>query len=200
MRFLAGAVVIAALALGCASSPPEADDAVTVAVESDGLCTGTVIRSSGLVLTAGHCVTPKWYKNAKITVRFQNGKTDKATVVLDDDKTDIAILQLDTARDLVYATLRCDEPARKGETIHTVGMPAGLGWIRTHGYVAGFYGRYVLVDMRVWHGNSGGAVFDVDGRIIAVVSNYFYDTQNKIRHIVAGGTVPVSVVCKHLGR
>lgn len=65
-----------------------------------------------------------------------------------------------------------------GERVHIVGMPAGLYWSFIDGTVAAYRtdlfedkaGTYMQVSAPIYFGNSGGGVFDEDGKLVGIAS------------------------------
>ena len=190
------AALVAALGLqACAATPPQVAETVVRIEANNAVCTGTFINTRGLVLTAGHCVAGE---GTQVSIILRNGTTLVGTVTLDDDINDIALIRLDTPRQTVYSPLRCDTPAIAGEPVYIIGMPAGRRWVFTAGSVAGvipvMLARMILLDMRIWFGNSGGGVFDQDGRIVGVVSMIMTYDRDKLT-VIYGLAVPIKIVC-----
>lgn len=73
-----------------------------------------------------------------------------------------------------YAELAGTMPA-VGEHIYVVGHPRGMYWTFVEGTVAAYreesvIGKVVQVNATVWYGNSGGGVFDSDGKLLGICS------------------------------
>jgi V8-like Glu-specific endopeptidase len=78
-----------------------------------------------------------------------------------------------------------------GEHVFVVGHPRGMYWSFTEGTVSAYrnestVGKVVQVNATVWYGNSGGGVFDADGKLLGICSrltrvpqmNYFVHLDN----------------------
>jgi S1-C subfamily serine protease len=108
--------------------------------------------------------------------------TDKreyeARVVLADQASDLAILQLEDAADLPFLTLRNSDEVEVGELALAIGNPFGVGQTVSSGIVSGLarsgtasgegFGYYIQTDAPINPGNSGGALIDVNGDLIGI--------------------------------
>ncbi len=99
-------------------------------VES-GAGSGVVISSDGYILTCAHVVSGA--SNITVTI----GDTDyPATVVGEDDTSDVAVLKID-ATDLTPATVGNSDSLKVGQSVMAVGNPLGeLGGTVTGGIVS----------------------------------------------------------------
>src|SRR6185295_11119479 len=110
----------------------------------------------------------------KITVTLTDGRQFAAKLIGRDTKTDLALLKIDG--DGKLPALEFATPAqagRVGDWVMAVGNPFGLGGTVTVGIISarnrdlqsGPYDDYLQVDAAINHGNSGGPLFDMDGRV-----------------------------------
>ena len=138
-----------------------------------GQGSGVIISADGLVLTNNHVVAGA----ADLTVTLADGRELKAETVGTDPKTDIAVLRIKDARDLVPIELGDSHALRLGETVIAVGNPMGLGHTVTRGIVSAKgrgalgivdYEDFIQTDAAINPGNSGGALLDVRGRLVGV--------------------------------
>jgi serine protease Do len=138
------------------------------------LGSGFVIDPSGLVVTNQHVIDGA----DTITVTFNDGSSLPAKVVGRDDKTDIALLQVHPKAPLPAAEFGDSDRAQIGDWVIAIGNPFGLGSSVTAGIVsarnrdiaAGPYDDFIQTDAPINRGNSGGPLFDMDGRVIGVAS------------------------------
>ena len=146
-------------------------------VES-GAGSGVIISSDGYILTCAHVVSGA----SQITVTI--GDTDyTATVVGEDDTSDVAVLKID-ATGLTPATVGDSDSLSVGDSVLAVGNPLGeLGGTVTSGIV-GALNRSVTIqgtsstntmsliqmDASVSPGNSGGGLFNMNGELIGLVN------------------------------
>ena len=146
-------------------------------VES-GAGSGVVISSDGYILTCAHVVSGA--SNITVTI----GDTDyPATVVGEDDTSDVAVLKID-ATDLTPATVGSSDSLAVGESVLAVGNPLGeLGGTVTSGIVSALNRSVTIqgtsstntmsliqMDASVSPGNSGGGLFNMNGELIGLVN------------------------------
>jgi putative serine protease PepD len=140
--------------------------------------TGFVIDSKGDIVTNFHVVDGA----SSITVKFQDGKSAKATLVGSDSGTDLAVIKVDpSATTLVPLTLGDSSTVQTGEAVFAIGSPFGLADSLTAGIVSAT-GRTITspsnksianaiqTDAAINHGNSGGPLLDSSGKVIGVNS------------------------------
>lgn len=144
---------------------------VVLKTPGGGKCTGTHI-GNGTILTAGHCTDKE---GDTLTATFKNGRGFTAETLWKSEAYDVALLRMEDATDNPSASLDCRAPS-VGESIHMIGHPMAMTWIKTGGVVAGevtgAYGtawREALpIDGAMGPGMSGGGAFDADGEVIGI--------------------------------
>ncbi|MEL7487840.1 MAG: Do family serine endopeptidase, partial [Pseudomonadota bacterium] len=149
------------------------------------LGSGFIIDPAGIVVTNNHVID-----NADdISVTLHDGREFKATVRGRDRETDLAVLQLDTGGAKLPAVSFGDsEKARVGDWVIAVGNPFGLGGSVTVGIIsarnrnidAGDFDDFIQTDAAINRGNSGGPLFDVNGRVIGVNTAIFSQTGGSV--------------------
>ncbi|HYC06451.1 MAG TPA: trypsin-like peptidase domain-containing protein, partial [Candidatus Binatia bacterium] len=97
----------------------------------EGLGSGFVADSSGLILTAGHVVGSA----SQVTVRLPDGSTTPGTVVGVDTSVDSAVVKIDRT-DIPALTLADSDKVRVGQIVIAVGSPFGLDQTVTNGIVS----------------------------------------------------------------
>jgi serine protease Do len=150
-----------------------------------GSGSGVVWDAGGLVVTNAHVA-----RGASVRVEWEDGRSVGATVVRRDDGRDLAALRLCGDGDLVPAAVRSAATLAPGEFVAAVGNPLGLVGALTVGLVLRCNARWVVADVRLLPGNSGGPLADAAGRVIGINS------------MVAGGrafAVPSDAVAAFLG-
>jgi putative serine protease PepD len=100
-----------------------------------GSGSGIVLSKDGKVLTNNHVVSGVG-NNGSITVSFNDGTTKKATVVGTDPTTDVAVIQVQGASNLVPAALGKSSGLQVGQAVVAVGSPYGLNATVTTGIVS----------------------------------------------------------------
>jgi len=151
-----------------------------------GSGSGLVWDSGGLVITNAHVV-----RGRTATVEFGANGRAEADVVRRDDSRDLAALRLRKApADLVPAAVRDSATLVPGELVVAVGNPLGFVGAVTAGLVQRCNARWVVADVRLAPGNSGGPLADTAGRVVGINS------------MIAGGlalAVPSAAVREFLG-
>lgn len=149
---------------------PGQDDGPLEKVQSLG--SGFVIDAKGIIVTNNHVIDGA----DKIDVTFTDGTTLPAKLLGRDDKTDIAVLKVDTKLPLPYVKLGDSDRLRVGDWVMAIGNPFGLGGTVTAGIVsalnrdihAGNYDDFIQTDAAINRGNSGGPLFNLDGEVIGM--------------------------------
>src|SRR5438105_2606210 len=145
--------------------------------QQSGLGSGIVVDSDGHILTNYHVVTGF----NTVTVTFADGTTAKADVVGKDPGNDVAVVKVDAdASELHPAKLGDSSQIKVGTVVAAIGNPFGLDGTFTTGVISGLdrtlpsgnNGRPIRgllqTDAAVNPGNSGGALFDVQGDVIGI--------------------------------
>lgn len=102
--------------------------------QESGSGSGIVLNKDGDILTNNHVVAAA--KDGTITVNFNDGTTRKATVVGTDSVTDVAVIRVSGAKDLVPATLGESDQVAVGQTVVAIGSPYGLNATVTSGIIS----------------------------------------------------------------
>ena len=138
------------------------------------LGSGFIIDPSGLIVTNNHVI-----EGAKeIYIGLANGKRLKATVAGRDAKTDIALLRVQPKKPLPALLLGNSDGAKAGDWVLAIGNPFGLGGSVSAGIIsarnrqldAELYDDFIQTDAAINRGNSGGPLFDMDGKVVGVNS------------------------------
>lgn len=142
-----------------------------------GLGSGVVFSPLGLVLTSAQVV----HDSAELTIRFPDGKKLPAQKLGVDLATDLAVLGV-IATELAHAPLAGASDLRIGDTILAVGNTLGHHSVVSTGVVTSL-GRALrsrsnrLLEGLIQHtahsgaGVSGGALLDVKGNIVGVLTD-----------------------------
>jgi len=152
-----------------------------VVVQRDwhGVCGSAVIKSDEtetLILTAAHCVDFDWGTYSIVT---NDGQEHDAEIIKREYiATDLALLRTYQPIPVQPATTPAfAEPAATTEA-WTVGFGGGEPDAFSYGivskvYVIDHYDKLAnQFDMTIWYGNSGGGVYNADGRLIGIVSQF----------------------------
>ncbi len=151
----------------------------TQALTSTG--SGVIWSEDGYIITNQHVVEyAQSYKNAYITILFNDGTEADATLIAADAQTDLALLKVNK-NGLSSITLGSSQNLVVGQTAIAIGNPLGVEYANsvTVGIVSGLnrqvsgengVSTMIQTDAAVNPGNSGGALVDATGKLIGVVS------------------------------
>ena len=144
--------------------------------ETEGVGSGVIFKSDGYIVTNNHVIEGA----RELIVSLADGRTLNAELVGADDMTDIAVVKVD-AKDLPTAKFGNSDDVVVGEPAIAIGNPMGLEFQGsvTVGVISALNRTLELSDRRVKlfqtdaaisPGNSGGALVNADGEIIAINS------------------------------
>ncbi len=144
----------------------------------EGLGSGIVYDTSGLILTAAHVVGTA----DQVVVQLADGTRVDGTVLGTDTASDVAVVSIQ-ADGLVAAPLALDEELRPGQMAIAIGSPFGLDQTVTAGVISstsraiaspnGSVNELIQTDAPINPGNSGGALADREGRVIGINDQIF---------------------------
>ena len=138
----------------------------------ESLGSGFVISPEGYVVSNNHVVM----QADEVNVNFSDGTSLIAEVVGSDPKTDIALLKVEPDEPLPFVEWGDSEASRVGDWVLAIGNPFGLGGSVSAGIIsalsrdiqAGPYDDFIQTDAAINRGNSGGPLFNLNGRVIGV--------------------------------
>jgi serine protease Do len=139
---------------------------------SKSLGSGFVIDAVGHIVTNNHVIQDA----DLIEVTFPSGDTFEAELIGRDPATDIAVLKIDTGKDLPFVRFGDSDTAEVGEWVIAIGNPFGYSGSVAAGIISarnrdishGSYDDFIQTDVAINQGNSGGPLFDMDGDVIGV--------------------------------
>ncbi len=145
--------------------------------EVQAVGSGFIVDPSGYVVTNNHVIDGA----DKITVILNDGTRYSAEIKGRDPKTDLALLKVEANKTLPYVSFGESDAARVGDWVVAIGNPFGLGGTATTGIVSargrdinsGPYDDYIQIDAPINRGNSGGPLFDINGKVIGVNTAIF---------------------------
>lgn len=133
---------------------------------------GFIIDSDGHIVTNYHVV-----KHAdEIQVTRNDGNQYQAKMIGFDEKSDLAVIKINTNDTLSGVSFSAVDKARVGDWVVAVGNPFGLGGTVTAGIIsargrdlhAGPFDDFIQIDAPINRGNSGGPLFNVQGQVIGI--------------------------------
>ena len=146
--------------------------------------TGFVYDSKGHIVTNDHVVAGA----TSLSVKFSDGSTYKATLVGEDADTDLAVIHVDApASKLVPLSLGDSSKVAVGDGVVAIGNPFGLDNTVTSGIVSAINREItspdnapiegaIQTDAAINHGNSGGPLLNLNGKVIGVTSQIQSDS------------------------
>ncbi|BAU58315.1 HtrA protease/chaperone protein [Halorhodospira halochloris] len=147
--------------------------------DGESLGSGFIIGSDGIILTNDHVTA----RAQEIIVRLSDGRELEAEVIGADERTDLAVLQID-AESLPTVSIGSGEDLAVGEWVLAIGSPFGFEHSVTSGIVSakgrslphGNYVPYIQTDVAINPGNSGGPLFNLDGEVVGINSQIYSRT------------------------
>ena len=156
--------------------------ACTVSIEAVGSGSGVVIDKDGLVLTAGHVVSEP---GTEVTITFADGRRVKGETLGADRRRDAAMVRIKEKGDWKFVELGQSDSTELGTWCIATGHPGGFDRDRPPPVRVGRLlskGRFLESDCIVVGGDSGGPLFDFEGRVIGIHSNISSATEEN-RHV-----------------
>ena len=142
-----------------------------------GEASGFIISTDGYVITNAHVVQ----RADEVTVTLTDKREFKAKVIGTDERTDVAVLKIDTTG-LPKLNIGDSDKVRVGEWVLAIGSPFGFQNTVTAGIVSaksrdtGDFVPFIQTDAAVNPGNSGGPLFNTKGEVIGINSQIFSGT------------------------
>ena len=140
----------------------------------NALGSGVIVREDGIVVTNYHVVA----EADELIVALADRREFEAKVLLADERTDLAILKLDTkGRKLPVLPFRDSDTAQVGDLVLAIGNPFGVGQTVTSGIISALartqvgisdYQFFIQTDAAINPGNSGGALITMDGKLVGI--------------------------------
>ena len=140
----------------------------------NSLGSGVIVDPAGLVVTNHHVIEGA----DEIRVVLSDGREFDAEIALEDPRTDLSILRLDSGEQVLpVAGFRDSDDIEVGDLVLAIGNPFGVGQTVTSGIVSATartqvgvtdYSFFIQTDAAINPGNSGGALVTLDGRLIGI--------------------------------
>jgi len=145
----------------------------------NSLGSGVIVRPNGVVVTNHHVID----KADQITVVLSDRRELDAKLILSDEKTDLAILRVDTGGEaLPFLKVSNSDELEVGDLVLAIGNPFGVGQTVTSGIVSALarasegisdFSFFIQTDAAINPGNSGGALVAMDGQLIGINTAIF---------------------------
>ena len=142
--------------------------------KQNSLGSGVIVADDGYIITNNHVIK----SGNDYRVVLSDKREFKAELLLQDPKTDLAILKIDTKGEkLKSIQLGDSDKVEVGDLVLAIGNPFGVGQTVTSGIVSALarnrvgvssYQFFIQTDAAINPGNSGGALVDMKGRLVGV--------------------------------
>ncbi len=150
--------------------------------------TGCIISKSGIILTSSHVI-----EHAKsISVTTYSGKKYQAAVVaILRNKSDLALIKIDTKEDLQLSKFADSNDIKVGQRVLTIGCPFGFKDTLTTGIISRIdkERNKIQTDAAINPGCSGGPLLNLKGEIIGI-NQSIYNPDNNRSNIGIGFALP----------
>jgi len=140
--------------------------------KATALGSGFIIDKKGIVVTNNHVV-----QGSEDIIVYINGSTEyKAKIIGTDPYMDLAVLQIQSNEKFIPVNFGNSDNARVGDWVIAIGNPFGFGGTVTAGIISSRnrdigltrYDDFIQTDASINQGNSGGPLFDLDGKVIGI--------------------------------
>ncbi|HUT30006.1 MAG TPA: DegQ family serine endoprotease [Sedimentisphaerales bacterium] len=144
---------------------------------------GFIISKDGDILTNDHVVG----KASKITVKLTEQQEVEAKLVGSDPETDLAVIKVDSGKDLATLQLGDSDKLKVGQWVLAIGSPFGLSHTVTAGIISAkgrsdihltTYEDFIQTDAAINPGNSGGPLINLDGEAVGINTAIIGSTGN----------------------
>jgi serine protease Do len=147
---------------------------------SQSLGSGVIVDSKGVIVTNSHVV----HGADDIRIALSGGRQYPVKLLLDDPKSDLAVLQIQNSNGKVFPALTFadSDDVQVGDLVLAIGNPFGVGQTVTSGIVSalartgvetGNFDYFIQTDAAINPGNSGGALVDLKGHLVGINTAIF---------------------------
>lgn len=147
--------------------------------QQNALGSGVIVAKDGVIVTNNHVIEGA----DEIRVVLHDRREFDAVLVATDEKTDLAILQIQAdGKPFPYVGFADSDELEVGDLVLAIGNPFGVGQTVTSGIVSALsrsgvglsdLGSFIQTDAAINPGNSGGALIGLDGKLVGVNTAIF---------------------------
>lgn len=163
---------------------------------------GFIITETGYILTNYHVIEG----SDEVKVATYDGKSYDAQIIGYDESNDIAVLKID-ADGLVPVTIGDSDALRVGDDVLAIGNPLGeLTFSLTKGVVSalsrditiesGISMSLIQTDCAINSGNSGGALFNMNGEVIGITNAKYSSSSSGTSVDNIGFAIPINTLVR----
>ncbi|AQX22721.1 MULTISPECIES: DegQ family serine endoprotease [unclassified Bartonella] len=161
------------------------------------LGSGVIVDARGLIVTSYHVIKDA----SEIKVAFSDGREFESKVILKDETTDIAVLEINS-KDAQFPVLPLgdSDAVEVGDLVLAIGNPFGVGQTVTSGIVSAQartrigisdFDFFIQTDAAINPGNSGGALIDMKGQLIGINTAIYSRSGGSVG---IGFAIPVNLI------
>ena len=142
------------------------------------LGSGVIVEKNGTIITNNHVIAGA----DDVRVALADGREFPCTVLLKDDRYDLAVLKIDSDEDFPTIPIGDSDAVEVGDLSLAIGNPFAVGQTVTSGIISGLarnsitdgeFGFFLQTDAAINPGNSGGALLDMQGELIGINTAIF---------------------------
>lgn len=146
--------------------------------KQSSLGSGVIVGANGIVVTNNHVIEGA----SDIKVALADGREFESTVVLKDERIDLAVLKIKGDAKFSALPLGDSDAVQVGDLVLAIGNPFGVGQTVTSGIVSalarnqvrsGDFGFFIQTDAAINPGNSGGGLVNMNGELIGINTAIF---------------------------
>lgn len=146
--------------------------------KQSSLGSGVIVGAKGIVVTNNHVIEGA----SDIKVALADGREFESTVVLKDERVDLAVLKIKSDTEFTTLPLGDSDAVQVGDLVLAIGNPFGVGQTVTSGIVSalarnqvrsGDFGFFIQTDASINPGNSGGGLINMNGELIGINTAIF---------------------------
>ena len=146
--------------------------------KQSSLGSGVIVGAKGIVVTNNHVIEGA----SDIKVALADGREYESTVVLKDERVDLAVLKIKADAEFTALPLGDSDAVQVGDLVLAIGNPFGVGQTVTSGIVSalarnqvrsGDFGFFIQTDASINPGNSGGGLVNMNGELIGINTAIF---------------------------
>jgi len=148
------------------------ENSVCLVITSSGIASGVVVSEDGIVLTASHVVKNDYLEGITPPVKiiFPDGREyTEFEHFYADEHVDVAYFRIKDVKKLPHLKFGDLREMRVGDEIWAIGMPFGLTWWHSYGYLSKDPEKgKIFMDISLNPGNSGCPILNMKDEIIGV--------------------------------
>lgn len=153
--------------------------------EATATGSGVIVSKDGYIVTNAHVIYDTEYQSGlatEVSVLLSDDSTAEAELVGYDVDLDLAVLKIETDKDLAYAEFGDSDSLKLGESVIAIGNPLGFDLKNTvtSGIISGL-SRSIAINEKIMNliqtdaainsGNSGGPLINKYGQVIGINSS-----------------------------